>query len=102
MNGNCGKSSGACPGPIPRAGWKGWGVGFQFIFRAFFAISLPPCCFFVSYSFLLCCSLCSQTQLCHLRLIGGKKNGSLEEVLTNRASVGQASCRKGQLGDQRV
>lgn len=49
---------------------------------------LPPSfllpCLLLFSPFVLCCTLCSQTQLCHLRLIGRMESGRLEEVLTNR------------------
>lgn len=55
---------------------------FQFIYRAFCSLLFP--CLLLFSPFVLSCNLCSQTQLCSLRLIGGMESGKLEEVLTNR------------------
>lgn len=79
-----------------QGGVEGVGGGFSVHFQGIFCHLSPSLLFFVSYSFLLCGRLCSQTHLCHLRLIGRKESGRLEEVLTNReGSRGPGLLQKG-------
>lgn len=63
-----------------RAGFAVHVQGILFHLPPSFLLSCLP----LFSPFVLCCTLCSQTQLCHLRLIGRMESGRLEEVLTNR------------------
>lgn len=64
--------------------WKGEGPVSEFILGEFCPISLPPCCFLVSY-----CPLLSHAAVCSWGKAltfegGGMESGMLEEVLANK------------------
>lgn len=61
----------------------GFSVHLQGILFHLHPSLLFPCLLLFS-PFVLCCKLCSQTQHCPLRSIGGMESGRWEEVLTNR------------------
>lgn len=85
------ESAGASCGPVPRAGQKRQGLLFQF-FGGWFTSSpslLAASLFPTLSSFSCAANLAHGAQLCLLRLVGGTKNGRLEDVLADGPPVGR-------------